>query len=146
MIISIALLGYGASGTFLAIFPRVQEKISKNIFSMLALLAGVSMLGAYLILNWFPFDSFSITWDRRQLVLLLLDYIALTMPFFFTGLGVGLMLSVYPHFSGQVYSVNLLGSSMGCALAILLPPIVGGEGMVVVSATLAVIAAMIMYS
>src|SRR5512139_648107 len=66
MIVSIALLGFGASGTALSIFPSLQSGTPKQRLSQLALATGASILLAFLLTNWLPFDSFSIAWDRRQ--------------------------------------------------------------------------------
>ena len=80
MIVSIALLGFGASGTALAIFPALGRKDSQKSLARLALATGLSLLGAYLLTNLLPFDSFSIAWDRRQVAILILDYLALATP------------------------------------------------------------------
>src|SRR5688500_16774091 len=81
MIVSIALLGFGASGSALTIFPALQMAEPKQRLSQLAMATGISVITAYLLTNWLPFDSFSIAWDRRQVLILILHYIALAMPF-----------------------------------------------------------------
>jgi hypothetical protein len=65
MIISLAMLGFGASGAWLALFPRLGRRQPRRALAWLACGYGVTSLGAYLVLNWLPFDSFSIAWDRR---------------------------------------------------------------------------------
>ena len=141
MVVSLALLGFGAGGTFLAIYPRLAKGSSVGTFSNLALATSASMLVAYLITNWIPFDSFSIAWDRRQFGILLINYLALVAPFFFSGLATSLLLTMYAHDASKVYAVNLLGSSLGCLCAVIFPSLLGGEGMVSMGATLAAIAA-----
>jgi hypothetical protein len=143
MIVSMALLGFGASGTFLSIFPRFGRKKPGQSLAFLSLACGISMLGAYLLTNWLPFDSFSIAWDRRQVGVLVLHYLALSLPFFFSGMVVGVLLADYPRFAGQTYAVNLLGSALGCILALAAPPLIGGEGTVAISSSLAAFAALI---
>jgi len=143
MIVSIALLGYGASGTVLAISPglgRSRPGYSLGAFSGAASLA---TLGAYRLVNGLPFDSFSLAWDATQVWILLLHYAALALPFFFGGLATGLLLAAHPQRSGQVYAVNLLGSALGCLLALLAPAAVGGEGVVLLSSGLAALAALL---
>jgi len=142
MIVSIALLGFGLSGTVLAIFPGIQRGEPAQSLGWLALASGLSMLGAYLLTNWLPFDSYSLLVDNRQVFILVLHYLVLAMPFFFSGMALGILLSKYPEQAGATYAVNLLGSAFGCAIALLAPAIVGGEGMVTLSAMLAGIAAM----
>lgn len=143
MIVSIALLGFGASGTALAIFPTLGRKYPQRSLGLLGLAISLSILGAYLLTNKFPFDSFSIAWDRRQVGILVLHYVALATPFFFSGMAVGLLLDVYPKSAGQIYAVNLLGSALGCVFALLATPFLGAEGTVTLSSGLAALGALI---
>ena len=144
MIVSLALLGFGASGTFLAIFPFFGRKQLSLAMYFLAFGASLSILGAYLAINWLPFDSFRIAWDSRQIGILVLHYMVLALPFFFGGTAIGLLLGTFSKFAGRVYGVNLIGSSLGCLIAILAPPYLGGEGTVVLSSSLAVLAGLIL--
>lgn len=141
MIVSIALLGFGASGTALTIFPGLQRANPGQRLSQLAVATGISFLAAYLLTNWLPFDSFSIAWDRRQVLILILHYIALAAPFFFSGMALGFLLAAAPQSAGTTYGVNLLGSAAGCVIALIVPPLLGGEGMVTLSVALAALAA-----
>lgn len=143
MIVSVALLGYGASGSALALFPRLGRRQPGRSLGWLALATSITILGAYLLTNWLPFDSFSIAVDRRQVWILVLHYIALAAPFFFCGMAVALLLSAFPESAGGTYAVNLFGSALGCALALVAPPFLGGEGMVVLSSGLAALATII---
>ncbi len=146
MIVSIALLGFGASGTALTIFPALQKVNPRRQLSQLAFATGLSSLFAYLLTNWLPFDSFSIAWDRRQVWILILHYVALSAPFFFSGMALGFLLDVFPQSAGTTYAVNLLGSATGCILALIAPPFLGGEGMVTLSIALASLAGILSLS
>jgi hypothetical protein len=141
MIVSIALLGFGASGTALTIFPALQRGNPHERLGGSALGAGASMLGAYLLTNWLPFDSFSIAWDRRQVLILALHYSALAVPFFFSGIALASLLSQFGPRAGTIYAANLLGSAGGCMLALVLPSFLGGDGAIALYAGLAAAAA-----
>lgn len=130
MIISLAMLGFGASGAWLALFPRLGRRHPRRTLAWLACGYGITSLGAYLALNWLPFDSFSIAWDRRQAVILVVQYIVLSFPFLCSGAALGLLFSVDPQRVGRLYAVNLAGSALGCVLALLVPVWVRGEGIV----------------
>ncbi len=143
MIVSIALLGFGASGTALTIFPKLGRNDPRRAMGLLGLATGLSILVAYLLTNWLPFDSFSIAWDRRQVGILVLHYLALSTPFFFSGMAVGLLLDVYPQSAGETYAVNLFGSALGCIFALLAPPFLGAEGTVTLSSGLGMLAALV---
>ncbi|MFZ2096853.1 MAG: hypothetical protein WAV05_09465 [Anaerolineales bacterium] len=141
MIVSIALLGYGASGTVLAIFPALQRRQPAQSLAWLALGAGVSILIAFLLMNWLPFDSYTLVFDKRQVFILILHYIALASPFFFSGMALGILLTSYPAQAGTTYAVNLMGSALGCVLALIAPATLGGEGMVTLTSLLSILAA-----
>ena len=144
MIVSLALLGFGASGTFLAIFPSFGRNNLSGTIALLALCTSLSILGAYLLINWLPFDSFRIAWDSRQISILAFHYISLALPFFFGGTAIGLLLDAYSNIAGRVYGINLIGSSLGCLIAVATPTYLGGEGTVVFSSSLALLAGFIL--
>lgn len=140
MIVSIALLGFGASGSALSIFPILITKETHKSISALSLLVSISILVSFLFTNFVPFDSFSIAWDRSQLAILIIHYIILAAPFFFGGLAVGLLLAKLPNSAGRVYAFNLTGSAVGCITALTVPILFGGEGTVILSCLMGVCA------
>lgn len=134
MIVSIALLGSGASGTALAVLPGLGRGDPKAFLGRCALAAGASILLAYFLTNGLPFDSYSAAWDWRQIPILGLHFLALATPFFFSALALGSLLSHFSAQAGAIYSANLLGSACGCLVALLMPSLVGGDGAVVIYA------------
>jgi hypothetical protein len=80
--------------------------------------------------------------DRKQGLILLLHYTALAAPFFFSGMALAILLAKYPARAGSTYAVNLLGSALGCVLALLAPSALGGEGMVTLCTLLACLASL----
>lgn len=137
MVVSIALLGYGISGTFLALQKGGKKKEKEYPLSLLAGCAGVCILGSFLLVNTITFDSYSIAVDISQLGILVLHYAALSSPFFFIGMITSLMLRRNRESSGKVYALNLAGSAAGCLVAILTPGLIDGEGVVALSAVIA---------
>jgi hypothetical protein len=116
LIVSLTLLGYGASGTFLALFPTWGRQQPQQLLPPLSIASALCIPISYLLTNWLSFDSYSIAIDRRQVAILALHYIALATPSFFNGMTVDLLLAVYPQASGRIYAANLLGSALGCWL------------------------------
>ena len=94
--VSVALLGYGASGTMLSLVPRWARPPAARRASSLSILFASCVLFAYLSLNHLPFDSYRIAWERIQLLYLALYYLALSLPFFCAGLVTGLLLAAHP--------------------------------------------------
>jgi len=60
MVVSIALLGMGASGTFLSIFQSISNKNRPGFLSFISAGISLSIMGAYLLINYLPFDSYSL--------------------------------------------------------------------------------------
>ncbi len=131
LIISIAMLGYAVSGVVLAFRQAISPQGAIALFEKCALGGMIAILAAYLILNGLPFDSFSITWDVRQVGLFALNYIALSLPFFFSGLALGGLLSAFARQVGKIYAWNFIGAGLGCLGGLALPSLVGGEGVIV---------------
>ncbi len=141
LVISLALLGFGASGSFLTIFPNWRSKQENGTDNAgrgkILILAGsgfaASLAVAYLVINWLPFDSYSIAWDRSQVLYFVLYYLVLTLPFLFAGLGIGAVLSSSPGESNRVYAANLLGSALGILLALIVMQLAGVPGALLAS-------------
>ena len=129
MAISLALLGIGASGTYLSL-RRATATTWRRTFTAGTLLFTLSLPVAYLAINYLPFDAYQIAWDSTQFLWLALYYLALTVPFFFSGLVVGVALAAQPGQAGRVYGANLLGSGLGPPLALLAMAAIGGPGTV----------------
>ena len=102
---------------------------------------GLGVLASYLTVNFLPFDSYRVVWDRVQLVYFALYYLSLALPFFFSGLAVGGLLATRPALTSRIYAANLAGSAAGCLIALGTLPLLGGAGAVLFSAVLGGVAA-----
>jgi hypothetical protein len=140
--VSVALLGYGASGTALSLAPRWSEPPTARRASTLAILFALAVVGAYLSLNHLPFDSYRIAWERVQILYLVIYYLALTVPFFCAGLVTGLLLAAHAEYAARVYAANLLGSALGGLVPVLALPLIG-EGIILLVAAIGFVAALI---
>ncbi len=143
MIVSLALLGFGASGTFLTIFPSLKERDSARTLGLLSWGFAFTAIGSYALTLYVPFDSFRIAHDWQQGAVLALHYVALATPSFCSGTAVGMLLAARPEMANRTYAANLTGSAAGCLLAVVAPSLVGGEGTVLLSAVLGILAALI---
>lgn len=113
MIISLALLGYGASGTFLAIKAnRLLLNYSRN-FVVNILLFGISAPALFLAAQQIPFNAQEVLWDAYQPWYLLLLYLILAFPFFFAANAIGLSLMRCRHQISQLYAADMLGAGLG---------------------------------
>ncbi|MEA3334425.1 MAG: hypothetical protein U9R25_00830 [Chloroflexota bacterium] len=128
LVISLALLGFGASGSLLTVSARLQRLPVERLLAGVGVAFLLSTGLAYLVVNLIPFDSYSIAWDRRQIPLFLLYYLALALPFVCSGLGIGGGLAKSPGYTHLVYASNLIGSAIGALLAPLILALAGVPG------------------
>ncbi|MCC6671711.1 MAG: hypothetical protein IT458_11660 [Planctomycetes bacterium] len=118
--VSCALLGFASSGVFLALFGRrltpaeVDHQIAKS-----AALAAVAAVASLWLTTQTTFDVYTIVQDRTIGVLLAF-VLWVALPFFFLGLLISRTLSAYPERVGSLYGADLIGSALGCGLAVLL--------------------------
>jgi spermidine synthase len=141
LIVSLALLGFGASGSLLALFPRLRGERFNHWY---AIGFASSTVLAYLFVNHVPFDSYSIAWDSTQVALLIANLLGLTLPFVFAGALIGSLLSQATERAGYVYAANLCGSAVGAMLAPLFLTWLGSERVVLLSAVFGAGAALLL--
>ena len=135
MVIGLAVMGFAASGLLLALKPKHPP------LAGLACAYSASIALAYLTINLLPFDSYSIAWDRRQVGILLLYFLAAGAPFLLTGWTVGACLSDAGPQAHLPYAANLAGSALGCPAALVALALLGGEGAVALAIALGLLAA-----
>jgi len=129
MAVSLALLGAGASGTYLSLKPPTASTLPRFLAAG-SLLFTLTAPAAYLLTNYLPFDAYRLAWEPIQLWWLALYYLALTVPFFFAGAVIGAVLAAQPERAGTIYAANLLGSALGPPLALVALNFTGGPGTV----------------
>ncbi len=113
MIISAAMLGYGASGTALTL---LKEKIASHfgaVYVMAAAALAVLMPASFLLAQQIPFNPLELLWDKTQPVKLLAVYLLMMLPFFCGGLGIGLVFSHFGKQAPRVYAFDILGAGAG---------------------------------
>jgi len=140
MVISIALFGFAASGTFLNILDTRQKGRGKQLtsnapLSTVVLLYSVSVITAFIILNQIPLDYFKLPLEPIQTLYLLTAYLLLALPFFFTGLIISVAYAFIPEKTGLVYCASMAGSACGAILPVMLIPLFS-EGKLVIAAAL----------
>jgi hypothetical protein len=135
--VSLALLGFGTSGTALAIAPSWSRGLSPGRLRRLSLAGSVTIVGSHLAANNIPFDPYRIALERGQLALLAAYLLALAAPFFLLGLVQGLALTAWPDRAGRLYAAALGGSGLGCLLGLGALSQVSGPRAVVLAALVA---------
>ena len=142
LVISTALLGFGASGVALALWTNLRERVPLDkALATLSLAFGIVTIVSFWIMQRIPFDPFSLLSDTRQLLFMPLYYIAIAAPFFCSGLAFALLLTRGVGNVNRLYAFDLLGAGLGCAAIAIVMPAFGGSGSVVVAAGLGLFAA-----
>jgi|Deesub1362A_J573_1020465.scaffolds.fasta_scaffold00275_27 SAM-dependent methyltransferase len=141
MIVSIAMLGIGVSGTVLSLYPKLKN--SKNL-GIYALLLSLSVSLNYTIANFIPFDPVRLSWDKIQILYIGVYYIVLCIPFFFFGLIVSASFVEFSEKSGSIYGADLLGAGTGSIAVILLMSFLSPGQTVFAVASSAALGALIM--
>ena len=141
MVISIALFGFAAGGTWLSIYDirnqgRTQEFLTPTRVAYLNLLYTVSTLFSFLLVNYLELDYYRLPVQPIQAFYLLTTYVALALPFFFTGIVISGAYIAIPEKTGHIYFMNMSGSACGALVPILLLPHIAEGGLMVLSAIL----------
>ncbi|MEN8197803.1 MAG: SAM-dependent methyltransferase, partial [Pseudomonadota bacterium] len=113
MAISIALLGFGASGTFLFLAQRWLGPRFTLAFAANSAAFGVTALTGFALAQRLPFNALQVVWEPRQLLYLLALYPLLALPFFAAANCIGLAFVRFGENIGRVYAFNLVGSGVG---------------------------------
>jgi len=113
MIISLALLGYGASGTFIALGRNILSSHFTPAFSLSALAFAATMTASYVVGQRVPFNALEIAWDPRQFLHLGAIYMVFFVPFFFAATCIGLAFTCARSLISRIYFLDLLGAGTG---------------------------------
>jgi hypothetical protein len=115
MTISLALLGFGASGSFLVLARvRLLRSFGAAYVANLCLF-GVAAALCFAVARHIQFNPEEVLWAPGQWWGLLLIYLLLALPFFFAANGLGLALINYDRRVTQVYSADLIGAGLGAS-------------------------------
>jgi hypothetical protein len=152
MVISTALLGFGASGTLLTLRRDLVEKNLERNLTRFAGLTAVSIMISFAIMIRLPLDPLAsmaggLTPGERTgqtvllILLLLTDYVLVVIPFFFAGLTLGGTFSAFAKRISSLYFSDLIGAGIGCLVVIAGLWVLPGQGVVLLAAGLAALGA-----
>ncbi|MDQ7850534.1 MAG: hypothetical protein QN152_02590 [Armatimonadota bacterium] len=135
MAVGLGLLGFGASGTALAVVPALlRSPLWTAAWSALAVVPAVAL--ALAVLTLVPFDAYLLALQPRQLLYLAAQVTALILPFLGVGLAVGVLLAAFPERANTLYAASFLGAAWGAAAATVVLQL-GGAGSMVAAAAVA---------
>ncbi len=121
MVISVALLGFGASGTAITLMRRRIAKDPRTWVYVLAFAFSASIPLAIVLAQYVPLNVQYIAWGlSREVINVIAIELLMFVPFFFAGAIVGIALMERPEYISGHYAVNLIGSGAGAMMSILL--------------------------
>lgn len=120
MVISLALLGYGASGTFLFLWREWALRHAPGLFLGNVLLFALAAPACFLMAQAVPLNPSEIAWDWRLSGRLGLIYLLLSIPFFAAANCVGIALVRFSALAHRIYAFDLGGAGLGAVASVVL--------------------------
>ena len=113
MVISMALMGFGASGSFLfLLFGRIKKNPDAWLIP-LSWLTALSYLITFSFSQKLGLDPLQLIWQPAQWVKMLLTYLITALPFLFAGGIIGIILTGARKKVHRMYAIDLIGAGAG---------------------------------
>jgi len=147
LIISLALLGFGAAGSYLTVARRFADgEVTPSRLSHFAWLFALSTVLAVALasrIRFYPADIVLYR-DYSNVLSLLILYVVVGIPFFFAGVCIGRLVAMAGDRVNQFYFADLLGAGIGALAGLVIINHLGAVTGIFFAATLAALAACIM--
>lgn len=143
MILSLALLGYGAGATALTLAQHLMGRRPRAAFAAAAVFLSWTVLLSPAALARLSFNPLEILWDRRQIGHLAALYLCLSVPFGAGGMALGLAFRCRPESTHRLYLADLCGAGLGAALAVGLLEVADPAGALRAASAVAVLSAVL---
>ena len=142
LVISIAILGFGASGSFLSVMGFLRHRKAGNSVAVAGILFALTAFAGPLLLTEHAqvlfgkgkvaVDFFK-DFDKGRVALYLVVFM---LPYFFAGYVISLALIKEKAKVSKLYFVNMIGSGLGCFVLFATFEPLGAEGSLLVTAAL----------
>lgn len=130
LVVSIAFLGYGASGSFLSLFRRLVNTEKDAFLSVSSLCFAVSVVLSFILCRALAFDFQKMAWDSRQILLVLVYDLLLSLPFLFAGATLSFAVTRLSRWIHKVYFADLIGAGTGTLLTLVIFLPKGDKGVI----------------
>lgn len=116
IVISVALLGFGASGSVLLLARRVEHWNSRSMLAGISACAAIALVPVTRTITHVRFNPFDILTHPIEIRNMAIYMGMATFFFFFAGMVVAIALSRFPRQAGTLYFADLVGSGFACFL------------------------------
>lgn len=137
IVVSVALLGVGAAGSFLTVRGERATRKPAAAMSAYALAFAVTALAGTAAVGHFPFSITHGFLSPRTHFPMLGYFLVSGLPFFFSGAALGLAFRVWGEEANRIYFCDLAGAAAGAILTVIGLNLVGGAGTLALIAVLA---------
>jgi len=147
LIISLALLGFGAAGSYLTVGRRFSDgRIIPERLGHFAWLFSLTAIAAVVLASKIRFYAVDIVLyrDYSNALSLLMLYVVVGIPFFFAGVCIGRVVALAGDRVNQFYFADLVGAGIGALAALAVINHLGAVAGVFLTATLAALVACIL--
>jgi hypothetical protein len=142
MIISCALFAFGLSGVYATLRPLKDPAKIHGYLAGLSVILAAACIVQMPLLNFNPLDLHLVAdTPMIQAVYFFFMYLTVTLPFFFSGLILARVFSVYATEIRKLYFFDLVGAAIGAVIVVPLMRPLGPGGLLLVATGLALIAA-----
>ncbi|HUU60423.1 MAG TPA: hypothetical protein VMZ50_12820, partial [Phycisphaerae bacterium] len=144
MVISVALLGFGSSGTALVLLRKRVAAAPRTWLWALGMAMAVSVPVTALLSSRIPVNVEFLAWDLSRAWSVLLIELLMFVPFFLGGCVIGVALMDAPDRIGGHYAANLVGSGAGAVLFVLLMNVLTAEQLLIAVAAVVYLGAAVL--
>jgi spermidine synthase len=121
LVVSLALLGYGAAGTHLATRTQLGRADYGGTIGWNCGLFSLLTIASVKASVWLPVNAERFFEGRYDLIVrIVLTHLVLAVPFFFAGKTIGFVLLRNREQTNRLYAADLLGAGAGCLLSLVL--------------------------
>ncbi len=125
LMISLALFGYGLSGVFMSVSKIGKKENAIKFLEYFILIYALVLPFIYKITLTAAIDFLNLFNPFSNFLLLVLNCLALLIPFFAAGVSLVLIFTLYSSEIGSLYFIDLVGAALG---GIALIPLITGFG------------------
>jgi spermidine synthase len=114
LVIALALLGYGISGSLLYLRPKIVFQHFNQLYASAILLFALSSICGFLIAQNIPFNIEELFWNPLQIFRLITIFLLLALPFAFAASAICMTFMHYQRSDvSKIYAADLIGAGIG---------------------------------
>ncbi|ODB87205.1 hypothetical protein A3195_10100 [Candidatus Thiodiazotropha endoloripes] len=120
LVIALALLGYGISGSLLYLRPAIVLRRFSQLYSLALLLFALSSISGFMLAQSISFNIEELFWNPAQILSLILIFLLLALPFAFAASAICMTFMHYPSDTiSKLYAADLIGAGLGAIITLI---------------------------